>query len=95
MMILPIRIKDALNVSVQCLHDADASKQRRPAWLRDRIRLSIAARHSAVSATFFGSAMMYAAAYWALRAGDPLAAELARRISATNPPLEWSPLVLP
>jgi hypothetical protein len=71
MMILPVRIKHPLNVSVQCPHDADASKHRRPACSATSIRLSIAARHSAVSATFFGSAMMYAAAYLSVKSWRP------------------------
>jgi hypothetical protein len=71
MMILPIRIKDALNVSVQCPHDADASNIVGPPDSATSIRLSIAARHSAVSASFFGSAMMYAAAYLSVKSWRP------------------------
>jgi hypothetical protein len=35
-MVLPIRIKHALNVSVQCSHDADAREHRRASQFRDQ-----------------------------------------------------------
>jgi hypothetical protein len=53
MMLFAIRIEDALNVTVQRLHDADSREHRWPPNVATRIRASIAACHSALSSTAF------------------------------------------
>jgi len=58
MVFFTLRIEQALNVSVQCSHDADPRKHCRPPDVATRISASIAACHSLASCSAFGSRVM-------------------------------------
>jgi hypothetical protein len=51
-------VEDALNVTVQRLHDADACKHRWAAVRRDQDRASIAVCHSVAVCSAVGSSVM-------------------------------------
>jgi hypothetical protein len=58
MVVFPIWIEHALNVAVQCSHDADVREYRWPAQRRDQDQGFHRACHSSASCSAFGSFVM-------------------------------------
>jgi hypothetical protein len=58
MMRLAVEIEHALDVAIQCPHDADPREHRWPPDVATRIKASIAASHSAASCSAFGNLVM-------------------------------------
>jgi hypothetical protein len=95
MVVFPIRIEHALNVAVQRSHDADAREHGRgPPDVATSIRASIAACHSAVPASFFGSATMYAAASFSVTSGLPFGVGIGSSNRRFQPRLLMAPTLL-